>query len=52
MGNQFAELHYLMKDFNNKLPGCSQIVLNDTYITLNNMMVEWGNIVRNQHAYL
>ncbi len=22
--------------------------MNDVYITLNNMMIEWGNIVRNQ----
>ncbi len=52
MGNYFADLHLLLKDFNNRLPSYRQPVLNDTYITLNNMMVEWGNITRNQHTYL
>lgn len=52
MGNYFADLHLLLKDFNNRLPSYRQPVLNDTYITLNNMLVEWGNIIRNQHAYL
>jgi hypothetical protein len=52
MGNYFADLHILVRNFNNRVPTYRQTVLNDTYITLNNMMVEWGNIVRNQHTYL
>ena len=26
--------------------------LNDVFITLNNMMVEWGNLARNQYEML
>lgn len=52
MGNQFADLHLLLRDFNNRLPNFKQPSLNDTYITLNNMMVEWGNIIRNQYSYM
>ena len=53
MGNFFAELHENTKDTCNKLPKCEGIKsMNDIYITLNNMMIEWGNIVRNQHSFL
>lgn len=39
MGNHFADLHLLLRDYNNRLPTHKQTALNDTYITLNNMMV-------------
>ena len=52
MSNQFADLYSHLKIFNNKLPQFAQAGLNDTYITLNNMMVEWGNIVKNQHSFI
>jgi hypothetical protein len=39
MGNQFADLHELISGINNRLPNSQQPLLNDTYITLNNMMV-------------
>ena len=53
MGNYFAELHEMTRDTLNKLPKCEGLkTMNDIYITLNNMMIEWGNIIRNQHAFL
>ena len=53
MGNYFAELHEITRDTLNRLPKCEGLkTMNDIYITLNNMMIEWGNIIRNQHAFL
>ena len=53
MGNFFAELHENTRDILNKLPKCEGLkTMNDVYITLNNMMIEWGNLVRNQHNFL
>jgi hypothetical protein len=53
MGNIFAELHENAREILNKLPksiGLKKI--NDVFITSNNMMIEWGNVLRNQHDIL
>jgi hypothetical protein len=48
IGNMFADLHEKCSETMNKLPKCEGLnVLNDIYITLNNMVIEWGNIQRN-----
>lgn len=53
IGNLFADLHEESRETLNKLPKVKPLgVLNDIYITLNNMMIEWGNIARNQHQFL
>ena len=53
VGNHFADLHEKTKVLMNKLPKVKPLnTLNDIYITLNNMMIEWGNLVRNQHQML
>lgn len=53
MGNMFADLHEQTRETLNKLPRCKDIgTLNDIFITLNNMMIEWGNLTRNQHQLM
>ena len=52
MGNLFADLHANLKTFNMKLPQLAQNSLSSTYVRLNNMMIEWGNIVKNQHSFI
>lgn len=49
----FADLHELTRETVNRLPKCQGISnINDIFITLNNMMIEWGNLTRNQHQFL
>ena len=47
MGNQFGDLHELMTKFNRvvKTEECQK--LSKIYVALNNMMVEWGNSLKN-----
>jgi hypothetical protein len=53
IGNLFADLHEKLNETGNKLPKSPHIrTLNDIYITLNNMMIEWGNLTRNQYQLL
>lgn len=53
IGNLFAELHERSREILNKLPRATGLAkLNEIYISLNNMMIEWGNIVRNQHQFM
>lgn len=53
MGNMFADLHELTRETSNRLPKCQGISsMNEIFITLNNMMIEWGNLTRNQHQFL
>ena len=49
MGNYFADLHEKSKDVINRVPKASGLdKLNEIYILMNNMTIEWGNIIRNQ----
>lgn len=49
----FADLHQLTRETTNRLPKCQGISsINDIFITLNNMMIQWGNLTRNQHQFL
>ena len=53
MGNLFAELHEESREILNKLPKSTGLKkLNEVFITSNNMMIEWGNVLRNQHEFL
>ena len=49
MGNYFADLHEKSKDVINRVPKASGMdKLNEVFILMNNMTIEWGNIIRNQ----
>lgn len=49
MGNLFAELHEKSREVLNRIPGAGGLSkLNSLYIALNNMTIEWGNILRGQ----
>jgi hypothetical protein len=53
MGNLFAELHEGSREILNKLPKSTGLKkINEVFITSNNMMIEWGNVLRNQHEFL
>ena len=53
IGNYFAELHEKSKQVHEKVPKSSGISrLNDLYIIMNNMTIEWGNLLRNQHQII
>jgi len=42
MGDYFAQLYEVSNKFNNSIKIHKEPLLDDVYITLNNMMVEWG----------
>ena len=53
MGNLCAELHENSRDILNKLPKSTGLSkLNEAFITSNNMMIEWGNIIRSQNDFM
>lgn len=52
MGNQFADIHGLLQAFNKKVPKHSQDGLGTVFVNLNNMVIEWGNIVKSQFDFI
>jgi hypothetical protein len=52
MGNQFADIHTLLQSFNKKVPKNSQDGLGTVFVNLNNMVIEWGNIVKSQFDFI
>jgi hypothetical protein len=49
MGNLFAELHEKSREVLNRVPKAQGLrKLNGIFVTLNNMMIEWGNLLRGQ----
>ena len=48
MGNQFGDLHELITKFNRVIKTEGGMRLTKIYVALNNMMVEWGNSLKNE----
>ena len=48
MGNQFGDLHELITKFNRVIKTEGGMKLTKIYVTLNNMMIEWGNSLKNE----
>ena len=49
MGNLCAELHEKSREVLNRTPKAEGLrKLNTTFVTLNNMMIEWGNNIKNE----
>lgn len=53
MGNLFAELHERSRDLTNRVPKASGMnKLNELFVALNNMTIEWGNLLRSQYQII
>ena len=52
MGDQFRHLHEVASQFNEKVKTDSLASMNNIFIKLNNLMIEWGNNIRNEVGLL
>lgn len=48
IANKFADLHEIFSKFNTNQPTEGLSKLSKIYISLNNMMVEWGNSLKKE----
>ena len=53
MGNLCAELHEKSREVLNRIPKADGLrKLNNTFVTLNNMLIEWGNLLRGEFGII